>query len=265
MSGKKRRPSRLLPWISYEFFDARAGSIVTVSFVAFFIMLAIGITGHRPNRLVVSDRKLGLRIRKLLRGLASGIAGAPETAALDVISPLAEGCDRIVAREVVELGQKLTALLPFDRKQYEATFSGKAAISEFRSLLKKADVRFALESSFLRPELGYLAAGVVTVARADVVLTIWDGKPAAGRGGTPEILQLALEWGIPILWVHAQDDKPPLLLRQSPRSRAKPVLEKIAREGKVVTPNLLRRLARELNSPSNPARTASPPRRPARG
>lgn len=217
-------------------------------------MVVIGITGHRPHRLTVPRRRLSARIRSVLKSLVAAGAkatrrsagrSAPE-AVLDIVSPLAEGCDRLVAHEAQALGQHLTAILPFARGDYETTFSDAATTADFRSLWKAADKRLILSSAIARPEPGYVAVGFVTLARADIVLTIWDGKPAEGRGGTPEILQCALEWGIPIIWIHASKDCKPVLLRaRSIRGKA-PQLGRVARRGVPVTAAILKRLVDDL-------------------
>ena len=59
----------------------------------------------------------------------------------------------------------------------------------------------------------YEAAGHLTLDNCDILLTVWDGKPGRGRGGTPEIIAEALERGVPVLHVHAADNTPPSLLR----------------------------------------------------
>ncbi len=171
-------------------------------------MITIGVTGHRPNRLKVSEKKLAARVRSILKALikAAPRSDASGTSPLNIVSPLAEGTDRIVAREALALGQKLTAVTPFATREYEKTFSSPEAAVEFRALWKASAERVNLKGIAKRPEAAYVAVGNVTLTRCDIVLTIWDGKPAAGRGGTPEILQNALEWGIPIVWVNATKD-----------------------------------------------------------
>jgi hypothetical protein len=171
-------------------------------------MIRIGITGHRPNRLKVPETKLQARVRAILRTVLKAaeppdMKGHP---ALEIISPLAEGCDRIVAREALALGQRLTAIIPFARKDYVKTFSAPDAALDFETLWKASAQRINLQGNPQRSTAAYLAVGDVTLARADVILTIWDGNPPAGRGGTPEILQNALDFGVPIIWVHAAKD-----------------------------------------------------------
>ena len=208
-------------------------------------MIRIGITGHRPHRLKVSDSKLSARVASVLIGLmkADGKKPGSSTPCLDIISPLAEGCDRIVARQALALQQRLTALLPFERGDYEATFGDASTTTEFRALWKASSERAVLKGLAKHAEASYVAVGMVTLARCDVVLTIWDGKPAAGRGGTPEILQNALEWGIPIIWIDALKDRNPVVLRAKARGKKPPLLDRVAQKTEPLTAALYREIS----------------------
>ena len=60
---------------------------------------------------------------------------------LVIVSPLAEGADRLIARAGIELNCRLGAILPFDIPDYEATFDPvdrSKAIADFRALLDTA-------------------------------------------------------------------------------------------------------------------------------
>jgi hypothetical protein len=50
------------------------------------------------------------------------------------------------------------------------------------------------------------------VEQADVLVAVWDGKPAAGRGGTPDVIADALTRGLPVLWIDATRQGLPRLL-----------------------------------------------------
>lgn len=39
----------------------------------------------------------------------------------------------------------------------------------------------------------------------DVLLALWNGKPAAGQGGTAEIVHYARQKGCPLFWIHTDD------------------------------------------------------------
>jgi hypothetical protein len=61
---------------------------------------------------------------------------------LVLVSPLAEGADRLIADTALELGYRLGAILPFDRAAYESTFDLEPepppVVHEFRRLVEVA-------------------------------------------------------------------------------------------------------------------------------
>ena len=177
-------------------------------------IIRVGVTGHRPHRLKLSDDVLRRRIASVIAALRHGGRNAPAND-VEIVSALAEGADVIVAQAGVELGCRLTAVLPFKPKDYESTFSAKQHKTVFRRLFAKANDRVVLPGSLRRATAGYVDVGLETLARSDIVLTIWDGAPAQGSGGTPEILQSALDRRIPIVWIHAVKNGPPRLLRRA--------------------------------------------------
>ena len=176
--------------------------------------LWVGITGHRRHRLRVPDDALVQRILDVIELLRR--AGKLRSAgSIRIVSALAEGADEIAARAALMAGCRLTALVPFRPKDYETTFSNFAHKAVFRDLLRKADERVILSGSLRDANAGYVAVGLETLNRSDVVVTIWDGAPAQGRGGTPEILQCALERRLPIIWIDATKDRAPCLLQRN--------------------------------------------------
>jgi hypothetical protein len=139
----------------------------------------------------------------------------PASPDLRLVSALAEGADRIAAKAALEAGWTLEAVLPLAREEYEQDFDSLVSKEAFRSLLGQASNVFCLTmppAAAARPR-AYEAAGHLTLDNCDILLTVWDGKPGRGRGGTPEIIADALERGVPVLHVHAAANTPPSLLR----------------------------------------------------
>ncbi len=54
----------------------------------------------------------------------------------------------------------------------------------------------------------YARAGEDVLDRCDVLLAVWDGQPAQGRGGTGEVVRRAREMGKPLLDVRAGNHLP---------------------------------------------------------
>jgi hypothetical protein len=162
-----------------------------------------GVTGHRPAGLAGADHELlRLRVREALAAVASVTPSVP----LVVISPLAEGADRLIAREAVDAGHQLDCVLPFPRDDYATDFAGAANRSEFYALLGSAGEIIELHGSRETPEItdaAYMAAGEHVVEHADVMIAIWDGAEARGSGGTGDVVALALACSIPVLWIAA--------------------------------------------------------------
>ena len=51
------------------------------------------------------------------------------------------------------------------------------------------------------------------IASADLLVAVWTGREARGGGGTADAVRLALEHGIPVLWVKTQAEGAILLIR----------------------------------------------------
>jgi len=66
---------------------------------------------------------------------------------------------------------------------------------------------FELDGSRSSPERedkSYLNVGRMTLRHCDVLIAIWDGEPAAGTGGTGQIVQEAVEQDIPTVWIRSE-------------------------------------------------------------
>lgn len=165
----------------------------------------VAVTGHRPNRLKIDPVRLRHRLWFSLGALRAG-AGGRKIA----LTALAEGADRIFADAALARGYATHALLPFSIADYKTTFAvDDGALESY--LPRMANVRELpgrLESS----EHAYAELGAMLVAEADVLIAIWDGKPAAGRGGTPDVIEDALARGCPVIWIDAMQDRLPRLL-----------------------------------------------------
>lgn len=165
--------------------------------------LRAGVTGHRPAGLAGADLAL---LRQRAREALSAIADCAPATPIVVISPLAEGADRLIAREAVDAGHLLDCVLPFPRDDYATDFAGAATRAEYYTLLACAGQVTELHGSRATPEVtnaAYMAAGEHVVEHADVIIAIWDGAEARGSGGTGDVVALALACSLPILWIDA--------------------------------------------------------------
>lgn len=147
------------------------------------VRLVIGVTGHRK---LADSVRVAARIDEALDKIA---LEAPSR--LVVLSPLAEGADRLVAERVLARGgAELEAVLPLSEAEYESDFDTAASKSEFRSLLSRAKAIHRLPAPASREE-AYAAAGRFVVDHCDVLIAVWDGKAGDGPGGTADIVAYA--------------------------------------------------------------------------
>ena len=185
-------------------------------------VLCVGVTGHRADSLPADSLSaLAPRIRAMLELLArtamelleserSCFAPGPPT--LRFVSPLADGADQIAAEVALELGWQLQAVLPFPRDQYRASLANDAARERFDALLNRATCSFELPGDTSRELDSYVMTGRATVAHCDLLIAIWDGLPPRGRGGTGEVVQLALTRGTAVLHLPPQPEADSRLL-----------------------------------------------------
>ncbi len=151
-------------------------------------MTLIGVTGHQqlPEE---SGAVLVPQVRDVVESVPPPVG---------VITALAAGADQLVAREVLRHGGTLHAIVP--AVGYESTLSGDDRRS-YDQLLDEADRVTHLD--FPEPsEQAYWAAGQEVVNRCDLLIAIWDGKPARGLGGTGDVVEYARAAGkdVRVLW-----------------------------------------------------------------
>jgi hypothetical protein len=165
--------------------------------------LKIGVTGHRQ---LPEGDALGRAIDHVLTRIREiSPASAATRTHFAVISALAEGADRVVARAVLqEPGATLEVPLPMPRHEYMEDFEGEESRAEFERLLGQAGLIVTMQPGETREE-AYERAGHYVVDRCDVLIALWDGLPARGQGGTADIVVLARERGVPLFWVHTDE------------------------------------------------------------
>jgi hypothetical protein len=149
----------------------------------------VGFTGHRQ---LADPEGAGRAIGAALASLMREIPG--EWIAL---SSVARGGDQLFVREARAAGLSWHAILPLPRAEFARDFTPEEwpAVEE---MLATADhVRVIHE--YGDREDGYLDCGVETANGADVVVALWDGNHARGKGGTAEVVQYAISTGKPVL------------------------------------------------------------------
>lgn len=188
--------------------------------------MIVGFSGHRPNRLPIGEAAVSARLSQVVLALQDAAPVNGRSSAHTAISALAEGSDRLFAIAALEHGLLLAALLPFKTADYETTFGDPATTPLFRTLLTRAQSIVELPGSLADDTAAYESMGREIVDRSTVMLAVWDGKPSAGRGGTPEIIEYAIARKCPLIWIDAGKDREPMQLRSmAPSLKTSPLLK----------------------------------------
>ena len=189
------------------------------------LTIRVGITGHRLNKLEADGREavrarlsnvfslLGERIGRLQASPGCELYDA-RPHEIRLVSALAEGADRFAA-QAAPASWTLAAILPMPVAAYEADFrhaedpSG-LSLREFRELLARAVSVTEL------PEVDpgghgeeararhYAELGSFLVRQVDVLVAVWDGRPADGPGGTATVITEALARDVGVIWIHPE-------------------------------------------------------------
>jgi hypothetical protein len=143
-------------------------------------IMRIGITGHRE---LAQPDWVKQQIRDILAAQTVPLA--------DIIgvTSLAIGADQLFAQAVIEGGGQLHAILPMP--DYARTFS-TAELPEYERLLALASIVDVLPA-LSTDEDSFFEAGKQVVDRSEFTIAVWNGKPAAGPGGTGDVVEYALK------------------------------------------------------------------------
>lgn len=112
-----------------------------------------------------------------------------------LVSPaLPIGADQLFANAVLQIGGTIEAVIPF--QEYEISFEG-AGRDQYHRLLKRASKITTLRRRASIEE-SYFEAGKVMVDSSEIIIGVWNGLPAAGVGGTADVILYALQKGKPV-------------------------------------------------------------------
>ena len=157
-----------------------------------------GVSGHRD--LVRTDLP---ELRKQLHTVFSHFRSAYPNASFELLSPLAEGADRLAAEVALASGIKLAVPMPMEQADYERDFTMAESLSEFRRLLATADSQWELsgdqsEQLLLSDSTGrtqrYAAVGDFIARASHVLILLWDGHDNAKVGGTAWVKKRREHW-----------------------------------------------------------------------
>jgi hypothetical protein len=165
-------------------------------------LLHIGVTGHR---FLAEVPKLQAGVDLALARIEAAYPGED----CSVLSSLAEGADRLVVERVLVYrpAARLIVPLPLPLDDYLQDFASAASRQAFLGWLGLAGEIIPPTPATSRED-AYRSAGRYVLDHCDVLIVLWDGQEAQGKGGTGEIVDLARQRGLPLAWVHCGNRKP---------------------------------------------------------
>ncbi|QOR61224.1 hypothetical protein ACM66Z_07125 [Sulfurovum sp. ST-21] len=156
--------------------------------------LYVGVSGHRDlKKSKMDDYKE--EVKSILMKL---IRENPDREVI-VVSPLADGADRLAVYAAKELELRYEVLLPMPSYLYEKDFSLES-LQEYKALTMTAMDKPTViplcegctEENISKygeyRDKQYLKTGEEIVDRSNMMLFLWDGKPSGGTGGTGDIV-----------------------------------------------------------------------------
>ena len=160
--------------------------------------IVLGVTGHID--LIEEDFPFYRdKLSQLFIQLKKDYPNTP----LQLINPLAEGADRVVANVAIEHGIELIVPLPLPQKEYEKDFPD--TLADYQALIKQTskDNVFQLPLAPGNTEENirqqgshrnqqYALLGNYIAMRCHILIALWDGVQNNATGGTAEVVHFNL-------------------------------------------------------------------------
>jgi hypothetical protein len=185
-------------------------------------VLAIGFTGHRdvetggppaePIRMILADllKRLSEALRRVAADNAAFFSASDPT--LRAITMAADGADLIGAEAARAAGLELACVLPFPVDEYQKDFA-PASGAAMRDITSATATCLVLPGTRHEGARVYERANDIILAHVDLLIAVWDGERAHGRAGTGDVVQSAVNSGIPIIVIDPRHLGPARLLR----------------------------------------------------
>ncbi len=163
------------------------------------IPIIVGITGHRD---LCKDEigVLSQKIREVFQLLRKAYPDTP----LLLLTPLAEGADRLAANVAIAEKIEYIVPLPLPQAEYLKDFATPELKAEFHKLLGMAKDHFELpilegNTAENIADYGphrdrqYALVGAYIARHCHILIALWDGKELNKVGGTSQVVKFRLE------------------------------------------------------------------------
>jgi hypothetical protein len=162
----------------------------------------VAFTGHRRNKMnVVLLDQLSTIIESVLVSIR-----AASMFPIEFITSLADGSDLTDALAALNLGVPLTCVVPFGIDEFRRDLHVAPDVATYDHVLASTSPPIVIEGSresAVSRDDAYHRLGMYLIHTADILVAVWDGQNSAGPGGAAEIVSLAGERQIPVLWIQS--------------------------------------------------------------
>jgi hypothetical protein len=151
-----------------------------------------GVSGHRDVR-PEDTAELKRQVQLVFDRFRLAYPGA----SFELLSPLAEGADRIAAEIALSSGVRLVVPMPMTQVEYEKDFGTQESLGEFRRFLETADSHFEVRDTERRSDRRsekYADVGDYIARHSHVLILLWDGQDNEKIGGTAWVKKRREHW-----------------------------------------------------------------------
>lgn len=151
--------------------------------------MRVGISGHRG---------LGEQTEKLVKGALRQAIAELEPTELCLVSCIADGPDAWAAEAALDVGGRIEVVIPAAEYRDNLPASHHATYDRLLGAAVEVHETGMAEST----EQAHMAGSEILVGLVERLYAVWDGKPAAGHGGTADVVAYARSMGVPVtvLW-----------------------------------------------------------------
>lgn len=196
------------------------------------LTFVVGVTGHRSARLGPEHRqRIAQQLADVLRNIEEecrklldeqrDLYSASAIPQLVLLSSLADGADAMAVRQCSQ-AWTIVGLLPAPANEYEAALrnsapagNGDVAVEEHVEARERAARVTVLPPPRPQDPKGLVRSRDLLLRQVDVLVAVWDGVSAgAPAGGTADTVDRASDAGIPIIWIAANRQLRPWVIRR---------------------------------------------------
>ena len=155
--------------------------------------LVFGVSGHRD--LVAADLP---ELRKQISTIFDRFRAAYPHTPFKLLTPLAEGADRLAAEVALASNIGLLVPLPMKQHEYERDFTTAKSLADFRALLALAESHWEIPCTTADEvedrTKHYADVGDLIARKSHVLILLWDGSDNRKVGGTAWVRKRREYW-----------------------------------------------------------------------